>query len=54
MPKMTMAQFERSKLDNDKGAREGSAADRRKDKAALAKVNKGGFKPMRKAAGRKR
>jgi hypothetical protein len=38
MAKMTMPAFERMKADKDKGAKEGSPADVKKDKAALAKT----------------
>ena len=39
MAKMTMPAFERSKFDKDKGMKEGSAADVKKNKAALSKIN---------------
>ena len=42
MAKMTMGQYEKSGKDKDpKGSKEGSKADVARDKAALAKVNKG-------------
>jgi hypothetical protein len=44
MAKMTMPAFERSKFDKDKGMKEGSPADVKKDKAALAKINAKGAK----------
>lgn len=37
MAKMTMPAFEKSKLDKDKGMKEGSPAEVKKDKAAIAK-----------------
>lgn len=43
--KMSMAQWEKSaadkKMDAKKGIKEGSAKDKKLDKAGLAKVNKG-------------
>lgn len=37
-PKLTMKQFERSSADNDKGVKEGSKADRKRDASAFAKA----------------
>lgn len=39
--KLTMKQFERSKYDDDRGVKEGSKADKARDKRQLAKANKG-------------
>lgn len=44
MAKATKAAFERSKFDNDRGVKEGSAADKRRDKKqfpAFQKAMKG-------------
>lgn len=40
--KMTMKQYEQGPADNDRGVKEGSAADRTRDRAALARINKSG------------
>ncbi len=39
--KMSKAQFEKSRFDNDKGVKEGSPADKKRDKVQMAKANKG-------------
>jgi hypothetical protein len=38
--KLTMKAFEKSRFDKDKGVKEGSVADKARDKKQLAKANK--------------
>lgn len=38
MKRPTKAQFERSRFDNDKGVREGSPADKKRDKAEMKQM----------------
>jgi len=40
MAKKTFKAFEKSKFDNDKGVKEGSAADKKRDKPQFAKFKK--------------
>lgn len=40
--KLTMKKYEQGPADNDKGVKEGSPADIKRDRAALAKLNKPG------------
>ena len=40
MAKKTFKQFEKSKFDNDRGVKEGSAKDKAKDKGQFAKFKK--------------
>jgi hypothetical protein len=40
MAKSTMKKFEKSSYDNDKGVKEGSKADRQRDKKQFAKFKK--------------